>query len=98
MLTQRSHVAVDDVASNEDQVGLLGIDHIHPTADLGTRVVESGMQVTQHDDLHGTFEGLIGREMDFLSLLVTVMDVAGDEDGEHHPGQHDGGDGIVTQP
>ena len=31
-------------------------------------------------------------------LLVTVMDVAGDEDGEHHPGQHDGGDGIVTQP
>ena len=48
---QWPHIAVDQVTGDENEVSLLGIDHIDPSAHFGTAIVESGMQVAQHDDL-----------------------------------------------
>ena len=42
--------AVDDVASDEDEVWMFGIHHIHPTGEFGAWVVVAEMEVTCHDD------------------------------------------------
>ena len=43
-------------------------------------------------------QALIGGELYFPSLLIVVVDVAGDEDSEHQARQNDRRDGIIPQP
>ena len=95
---QRAHISVDDVASDENKVGLFGIDHIHPAAHFGAGIVETRMQVTDHNDFQGTVQMLTGRQVDFLALLVMVMDVAADKGHQHHACHDQRRDAIGLEP
>ena len=51
LFQERTHAAIDDVASNQDEVGLLGIKHIHPTGQFLTGIMIAQMEVGGHHHL-----------------------------------------------
>ena len=85
---QRTHIAVNHIPGNEDEIGLLGIDHVHPAAHLGARIVETGMKVAQHHNFQWPSKVLVGRNLDFLALFVMVVDIAADEGYQHDAGNN----------
>ncbi len=75
--------AVDDVAGNEDEVGLFGIDHIDPSGEFGAGVVVAEVEVAQHDDSVVLGEGFGGGKCEGHTHFVLVVEVAVEEDGEN---------------
>ena len=45
---QGAHAHIDDVTGNEYKVGLLSINHVHPTAEFLARIVIADVQVADH--------------------------------------------------
>lgn len=72
----RSHATIDDVACDEDQVRLLSIDQIHPTAQLVPTIVIADMQVAHRHNLQGLAELFFCGQMQLLAMLVLIMQVA----------------------
>ena len=75
-LENGAQAAVDDVAADEDEVGLLGIDEVHPSRQLCLAVVVAYMKVAGEDYGQRLLQGLGGREGQFLAIFVVIVDAA----------------------
>ncbi len=71
---------VDDVAGDEDEVGVLGVDEVDPPAEFGARIVVAEVQVAGHDNGVGMGQGLGGVESERHAHFVAVVQVAVEED------------------
>ena len=59
-LFQWTHAHIDDVAGNEYEVRLLGINHVYPAVELLTRIMIADVQVADHDQFHGACQVFAG--------------------------------------
>lgn len=75
-LENGAQASVDDVAAKEDQVGLLGIDEVHPSRQLCLAVVVADMQVAGEDNSQRLLQGLGGCESQLLAIFVVIVDAA----------------------
>ena len=76
LFNHRSHAAINDIASNENQVWLFGIDHFHPTVQFVATVVIADMQVAHRYDLHGLAQLFLCGKLYLLAMLVLIMQIA----------------------
>ena len=98
LVHQRSHADVDDVAGYQDQVGMFGIDHIHPPSQRRASVVIAQVQVAGHHDRIVLVERLRRRHLQRHSHLVVVMDIATEEHDEQCAADCHRRDGIGVEP
>lgn len=73
-LDDGAQASVDDVAADEDQIGLFCIDEVHPSRQLCLAVVVSDMEVAGKDNGQRLFQGLTGGEGQFLAILMMIME------------------------
>ena len=84
-LEQRTSAAVDDVSTDEHQVGLLCIEEVNPSCKLGSAIVVSDVQVAGKDDGQGLPERLRSADRQFLAVFVSVMEIACKHDCSDNP-------------
>ena len=77
-----SDASVDDVASNEDEVGVFGIDKVNPSSEFFAWVVIAEVEVAEHHDLIGSGKGLVGGQLEGHTHFVVVVEVAIEEGAE----------------
>ena len=75
-LKNGAQAAVDDVAADEEQIGLLGIDEVHPSRQLCLAVVVADVQVAGEDNSQRLLQGLGGGESQLLAIFVVIVDAA----------------------
>ena len=98
LFDERPHADVDDVAADEDEVGLLGVDEVHPLTELSQPVVIAQVQIAHHDHTHGLRQRFGGRQLQRLPYLVVVVDVTIDK-YHHHEGENgQRGSTVVGEP
>ena len=76
LFNHRSHAAVDDVAGNENQVWLLGVDHVHPTVQFAATVVIADVQVAHRHNLHRFADLLLCGQLYLLAMFVQIVQMA----------------------
>ena len=88
----RADAAVDDVAAEQDQVGLLGIDQIDPAGQFGPAVVIADVQVAGQDDRQRPLQRLLRHDCQLLAILVLVMHVPDNQqEGDQRRGEGEAG-------
>ena len=80
---ERTDAVIDDVACDEDEVGMLGIDEVHPVGELPAPVVVAKVQVAHHDNFVVLCQGLLRREREGNAHLVVMLDVAPHQEHGH---------------
>ena len=83
LVNERTHTAVDDIPANENQVRLFGIHQIYPARQFFTTVVIAYVQVTYQHQFHGLHHRFAGGQMQFLAILMLIMEVAVNEQSHH---------------
>ena len=51
LFNQWAHAAIDNITSNQDEVGLLGINHIHPSRQFLAGIMITYMKIRSHHHL-----------------------------------------------
>ena len=97
LLDEWSHTHVDDIASDEHIVGLFAVDDVNPAAQLGPGIVIAYVQVAEHHQSQGPFEGLLCGQRQLYALLVSILDVAQHEDDKQADSDGDGGIDILME-
>ena len=84
LLEEGLYVPVDDVAADENEVGVLGIHQVYPAVELIDLVRIAQMQVRNHHHGHVFGQSLGGLHLDGLAHFVHVVQVAvGEDSGKH---------------
>ena len=76
----RPDAPVDDIPADEDQVRMLGVEEVHPPAQLRLPVVVAYMQITCKDNRKGFVQRLLRLDGHLLAILVPVMDASRHQD------------------
>ena len=86
---ERLGLDVHDVSGEENEVWMLGVDHIHPAGQFGLAVAVADVQVAGQDHFDMLLlQGLLRLDGEFLAILVMIMDAAG-----YHHRRYDTDDG-----
>ena len=80
----RAHAHVNDVATNEHQVRLLGIDDVGPSLQLSLTVMVAYVQVAGKDNGQWLLQWLLGRDGQLLTLFVVILHTT----QRHHHGHN----------
>ena len=71
-LPDRPQRPVDDVTGYEHEVGMLGVDHIHPAGNLGLAVMVSGVEVAGKDYGKWPVQGFLSPDVDRLADVLDM--------------------------
>ena len=71
-----TNAAIDDVASHEDEVGMFGIQHVHPSCQFLAVVVIADVEVADHYHLHLLLQLSLSIEREGFAVLVEVVQIA----------------------
>ena len=88
-----SHTTIDDIASYQDKIRVLSINHINPAGQLLASVVIADMQIASHHNFI-----LLGKrfgrfQLKLYAYLIIIMQIAIEEQAEH---QHKDSDGSIS--
>ena len=93
LFEQRAHAAVDDIARYQDEIGLFGIDHIHPAGQFLARIVIAQMKVGGHHHLVCLGQRLGSLQLQGHAYLIIIMEVTIEEEAED---QHEDAQGSIA--
>ena len=79
----RTDAAVNNITGSKDKVRILGIDHVHPSGQLGATVMVAQMQVTYKDHLERLVKWFIGRDGKFFTILMVIVKSAYKHEQDH---------------
>ena len=82
-LNHRADAAVHHITCSKYKVRILGVDHVHPSGQLGPAVMIAQMQVTYQYYLERLLQWLIGMDGQFLTILVVIVQPANEHDQRH---------------
>ncbi len=88
LLAQRPHAAVNDVAANEYDVGVLLVYEVYPSVQLPLSVEVARVQVRSHQYLQRLLQRFLRVQRQRAALLVHIVDVAASEHKQHHARHH----------
>ena len=79
----RTDAAVNDITGSKDKVRIFGIDHVHPSGQLGATVMVAQMQVTYKDHLERLVKWFIGRDGKLFTILMVIVKSAYKHEQDH---------------